>query len=564
MTVPARDVMLRIERPIERPEAADEEESPCPPPERELLLSMFRVLKDLHLYCEESGRGELVAEVVDALSMCTADFTALATRLRDRRPDERLPLVPPLARVQTSPLAARALGGGGGGDASVLSSPASLSSSPRSLRERGDEARQLESLDMEQLQEAAKYFSLGQRVTLAPGEDPDGAYLREAEAEGREPAARRFLAKLKQMNLSHGFPTPRVSQTPPTDEGDSKKAGSLRLPVSVGEGRGSAPAAAPRPASSAAAPPAVAAPAAAAPPASPKPPAAAEAAPESAPAAVPAEDDAGWEQPKQKRRSRRRLWPGQQEEGAAPAAAPSAAAAAAAALSVDIDDDATETPPPEEAEAEVEEVTPEEAPPIASRERRVSFGPGDVAEAAPAAAAEALAEAAPEAAEASAPAFVPRWNRPLPAWTSWADECEAEAEAEAAAVAAKPPAWSIPAPAPAAAAPPTRKKKAAPPSSFLATSPPTSPQGVAPAPAPKSGGVCVLDEPGKSWGGNGGLSFASVVKGADAAEGAAADDDGGYSPSSSRGGDSKRDSGGGDIRERMESKVRRPSPLARL
>ena len=59
MTVPARDVMLRIERPIERPEAADEEESPCPPPERELLLSMFRVLKDLHLYCEESGRGEL-------------------------------------------------------------------------------------------------------------------------------------------------------------------------------------------------------------------------------------------------------------------------------------------------------------------------------------------------------------------------------------------------------------------------------------------------------------------------------------------------------------------------
>ena len=87
MTVPARDVMLRIERPIERPEAADEEESPCPPPERELLLSMFRVLKDLHLYCEESGRGELVAEVVDALSMCTADFTALATRLRDRRPD---------------------------------------------------------------------------------------------------------------------------------------------------------------------------------------------------------------------------------------------------------------------------------------------------------------------------------------------------------------------------------------------------------------------------------------------------------------------------------------------
>ena len=146
---------------------------------------------------------------------------------------------------------------------------------------------------MEQLQEAAKYFSLGQRVTLAPGEDPDGAYLREAEAEGREPAARRFLAKLKQMNLSHGFPTPRVSQTPPTDEGDSKKAGSLRLPVSVGEGRGSAPAAAPRPAS----PPrrrAAAAPAAAAaPPASPKPPAAAEAAPESAPAAVPAEDDAG-------------------------------------------------------------------------------------------------------------------------------------------------------------------------------------------------------------------------------------------------------------------------------
>ena len=80
MTVPARDVMLRIERPIERPEAADEEESPCPPPERELLLSMFRVLKDLHLYCEESGRGELVAEVVDALSMCTADFTALASK----------------------------------------------------------------------------------------------------------------------------------------------------------------------------------------------------------------------------------------------------------------------------------------------------------------------------------------------------------------------------------------------------------------------------------------------------------------------------------------------------
>ena len=142
MTVPARDVMLRIERPIERPEAADEEESPCPPPERELLLSMFRVLKDLHLYCEESGRGELVAEVVDALSMCTADFTALATRLRDRRPDERLPLVPPLARVQTSPLAARALGGGGGGDASVLSSPASLSSSPRWIRQCATSARE--------------------------------------------------------------------------------------------------------------------------------------------------------------------------------------------------------------------------------------------------------------------------------------------------------------------------------------------------------------------------------------------------------------------------------------
>ena len=97
------------------------------------------------------------------------------------------------------------------------------------------------------------------------------------------------------------------------------------------------------------------------------------------------------------------------------------------------------------------------------------------------------------------PKRVPRLRAPvelpLPAWTSWADECEAEAEAEAAAVAeAAGVVDSAPAPAPAAAAPP---EEGGPSSSFLATSPPTSPQGVAPAPAPKSG-VCVLDEPGRA------------------------------------------------------------------
>ena len=177
MTVPARDVMLRIERPIERPEAADEEESPCPPPERELLLSMFRVLKDLHLYCERARRaGE---KVVDALSMHRRLHRA-RDAARDRRPAEgRLCAA---SRVQTSPLAAR----GGGGDASVLSSPASLSCrraacASAATRRASSVARQ------EQLQEAAKYFSLGQRVTLAPARAPTARTC--AGRRGREPAA---------------------------------------------------------------------------------------------------------------------------------------------------------------------------------------------------------------------------------------------------------------------------------------------------------------------------------------------------------------------------------------
>ena len=147
---------------------------------RPLLLSMFRVLKELLHYCEEHSRGDLAEEVAEALSMCQADFTKLKDRLHSgaaaggkqasKAKGERVAL----SKGSTSPLAIRteAPCDTPEGPASPPHDP--LADSPNS---NSHMLQQLEALDMEQLQEAARYFSTTGQAPLMPRRVHEAMYL---------------------------------------------------------------------------------------------------------------------------------------------------------------------------------------------------------------------------------------------------------------------------------------------------------------------------------------------------------------------------------------------------
>ena len=230
---------------------------------RPLLLSMFRVLKELLHYCEEHSRSDLAEEVAEALSMCQADFTKLKERL-NAGTVERAGVdgqAPELSALQLSPLASHTAGpadDAAAAPSSPLQDP--LADSPNS---NSHMLSQLETLDIEQLQarrptpttpasllhsasvpsapsmhpcsqgarvqpasapaaaaaaaaapapaaaappppppqEAARYFSCSGEAPLMPRRVHDALYLQEAGCEGRGEAARRFLDKLHGMML---------------------------------------------------------------------------------------------------------------------------------------------------------------------------------------------------------------------------------------------------------------------------------------------------------------------------------------------------------------------------
>ena len=117
---------------------------------RPLLLSMFRVLKELLLYCEEHSRADLAEEVAEALSMCQADFTKLKERLNAGKA-ERIGVgdqVPPeRSTLSLSPLAIHTADDAAAAPSSPLHDP--LADSPNS---NSHMLSQLETLDIEQLQ----------------------------------------------------------------------------------------------------------------------------------------------------------------------------------------------------------------------------------------------------------------------------------------------------------------------------------------------------------------------------------------------------------------------------
>ena len=119
---------------------------------RPLLLSMFRVLKELLHYCEEHSRSDLAEEVAEALSMCQADFTKLKERL-NAGTVERTGVdgqAPELSALQLSPLASHTAGpadDAAAAPSSPLQDP--LADSPNS---NSHMLSQLETLDIEQLQ----------------------------------------------------------------------------------------------------------------------------------------------------------------------------------------------------------------------------------------------------------------------------------------------------------------------------------------------------------------------------------------------------------------------------
>ena len=131
---------------------------------RPLLLSMFRVLKELLIYCEEHSRADLAEDVAEALSMCQTDFTKLKERLNAGVvPD---PERGALSRGEASPLAVRTAEPVDEATAMPTSPPHDpLADSPNS---NSHMLKQLEMLDMEQLEEAARYFSTTGEVPLMP------------------------------------------------------------------------------------------------------------------------------------------------------------------------------------------------------------------------------------------------------------------------------------------------------------------------------------------------------------------------------------------------------------
>ena len=424
---------------------------------------MFNVLKELYIHCEEHGRSDIGAEVVDALGMCQADFKELVVQLQRSSTDgvgggAELSH-PPLVAMSASPLAQRANSSGSltGELSPARQSPRepglATGAPPDSPDSNSRMLKQFESMDIEQLQEAARYFSTttpGHDGELVPREVHDALYLKAAAAEGREEAAMRFLGVLQQMSLavhSHGpspRPSPKISPKPsqgplPRHRLDSgadcasreTQATPLVLPVSLAEDSRSASAAASDP--------------------------------RDADAEV-GEDGEGWLQPKNKRRSRRRrLWEhenGEESEAAGPRPVPAPIEACPAPAP------ASEPPTGGEPAAHPSE--------------------GAIA---------ALCE--PRAADVGDGASLPTLptahsNKPLPTWTSWADECEDDSNAAAQPVVSATEADEGGAPVRLEPETTRRKKKKTPPPSFLATSPVGSAGGApgAGAAAPTAAPAC--------------------------------------------------------------------------
>ena len=119
---------------------------------RPLLLSMFRVLKELLHYCEEHSRSDLAEEVAEALSMCQADFTKLKERL-NAGTVERAGVdgqAPERSTLQLSPLATHTAGPAD----NAAAAPSSPLQDPQadSPNSNSHMLSQLETLDIEQLQ----------------------------------------------------------------------------------------------------------------------------------------------------------------------------------------------------------------------------------------------------------------------------------------------------------------------------------------------------------------------------------------------------------------------------
>ncbi|KAL3930974.1 MAG: hypothetical protein SGPRY_001311 [Prymnesium sp.] len=176
---------------------------------RALLIRMFHALKQLYGRVEAQGLIELGVEVIEALSMCRSDFVQLVERLKASA------LAPPPS--PNSPLAGRAAvdewmhengdTSKGGEACSQPSSPMARLSSPEANSRMLD---QLSTLDMEQLQEAAHYFSLAEPFGgLLPRRMHETRYLGQAAADGREGAAQRFLVTLEAMTRQAGGFSPR-------------------------------------------------------------------------------------------------------------------------------------------------------------------------------------------------------------------------------------------------------------------------------------------------------------------------------------------------------------------
>ncbi|KAL1508257.1 hypothetical protein AB1Y20_004374 [Prymnesium parvum] len=181
---------------------------------RPLLLAMFSALKDLYEHVEARALADLGAEVVDALAMCQHDFLQLVARLRD----DPTPHAHAAARG-ASPRAALPVGGASPLAQRLEPPRGSPPSSPNSQM-----LEQLSSLNMDQLQEAARYFSLAEPAEgLVARSRHEARYLQQAAVEGREAAARRFLVTLERMTKQAGVRQPdewaaAALQEPPADE----------------------------------------------------------------------------------------------------------------------------------------------------------------------------------------------------------------------------------------------------------------------------------------------------------------------------------------------------------
>lgn len=161
---------------------------------RSLLNTMFSSLRELYVFCEEHQRADIGGEVVDALSMCQEDFSVLVDRLRSysercRRSADGSSLTVSVG-ISNSPCASPSASS----SASPSASPLAQLNSPES---NSHMLAALEALELDELQEASRYFEVG--GPLLPRKAHEKLYLERACAEGREAAAKRFLVTLNRM-----------------------------------------------------------------------------------------------------------------------------------------------------------------------------------------------------------------------------------------------------------------------------------------------------------------------------------------------------------------------------